>query len=159
MQLNVKAIREIVYKEGNITIFNITKNMLRPHLFKEPPYTTGRTATSMHVDASIDSLIIYAPEHMDTLESGISPQRSKQQGNLALKLYQWSIDKPLDFLNGATQKRRMGWAMRQATKQNKIGSILYQRGGRKDIYSNEILPLQQRLTDRITNEIINTKIL
>jgi hypothetical protein len=49
--------------------------------------------------------------------------------------------------------------MRQAKKQQRIGSFLYRQGGRTDIYSNEAEPLQNRLAERITKEIINTKIL
>ena len=162
MQLDTKKLREIVYKEGNLTLAAITKNMIKERSGFYSPYTTGRTATSMRVDAEIDKLEIWAPEHMDTLETGISPARSKSNGsvaNLATKMYQWSIDKPIDFLNGTTPKQRARWSQRAANKQQTVGSWLYRKGGRKDIYSNEVEPLQERLAERIAKEIINTKIL
>jgi hypothetical protein len=162
MQLNTKKLREIVYKEGNLTLVNITKNMIKERSGFYSPYTTGRTATSIRVEAEIDSLEIWAPDHIDTLETGISPARSKANGsvaNLATKIYQWTIDKPIEFLNGVTPKQRARWSMRQAKKQQRIGSFLYRQGGRTDIYSNEAEPLQNRLAERITKEIINTKIL
>lgn len=156
--IETKRISEILYYQGNKTVNNIVQNMMKPIApFGRPRYASGRTATSLKVEADSESLSIIAPDYFEQLETGISPAQSRKRNvsALAKSLYGWSFDAEISIPD---KKQRFSFAFNASKKQQEVGSILYRRGGQRDIYTTEVQPLLERITKSISNELINIQI-
>jgi len=157
--LDLSQIKGVLYKEANFTILNIVQNMLKPAApFNVPTYKSGRTATSLRQETDADSLVIFAPDYFPMLETGISPSDAKRKSerDLAKALYGWSFDADMAFEDN---KKRYRFALYSARKQQIQGSALYRIGGRKDIYSNEVDPLVERIKEGVGQSILDIQII
>ena len=56
-----------------------TKEDVKKSMAANNQVVTGKTANSLRVDVSENEGILWGAEHIDTLETGISPQRSNME--------------------------------------------------------------------------------
>ena len=59
-----------------------TKEDVKKSMAANNQVVTGKTANSLRVDVSGNEGILWGAEHIDTLETGISPQRSNMESHL-----------------------------------------------------------------------------
>lgn len=138
MSTLAKKIDKVLKVEGDRTTNKITANLK----FNDQ-YVTGKSAQSLNAESENGYLAISGRDDFSQLETGISPQKSnKNTVGLAKILYNWSANRNLPF---GDNKKRFSFAYNAAKKQNDIGSVLYRKGGRNDVLSNEIEPLIERI--------------
>lgn len=148
MQLDI---RDILFEELERTRLEIISSMKTNN-----QYVTGKTAASLHTEATNDSGILYGADYFDTLETGISPFQSKMNpfSYTFYRLKTWYHKKGIT--NNAGDDPRIGMA---TVNQREIGSVLFRKGGRTDVFTDKVNPLTQRIGKRVTDKIINIKIL
>jgi hypothetical protein len=136
----------VLKKELERTVYDIKINMLNNN-----QVVTGRTARSLYTQVDGTMGFIAGAEHVDTLEKGISPERSRLQSarTTYFAMRDWMNNKGL----------QSKYAYKATLNQRKVGSLLYRRGGRKDVYTNEVEPLVARISEQIGDIFINTKII
>lgn len=143
-----KYSQQVLQEEMAVAAQNISENMKR-----NKQVVSGRTIRSLRVEATSNEGTLYAADHFDTLESGISPERSRMD----------SLPKLYVKLNVWQQARGFGWKKSQAfmaaRKQQIEGSVLYRLGGRSDVYSSEIDPMLRRISDKIGKGFVTAKYL
>lgn len=139
-------IDKVLIDEMSTTMINIGNNLQRNDQF-----ATGNTEDSLRVDAKDMKGTIYGAAHFDTLEEGISPQRSKSESFLYKYrgIFMWSQAKGLMWT-----KRR---AFVTAEMQEEYGSKLFRDGGRTDVWTSEEQPLMESLKERVAELLINEK--
>ena len=99
---------------------------------------------------------IWALDHIDTLETGISPERAKMvswaenyQG-----LFHWYRNK------GFTTQEKWDRRVVKATENQRTeGSLMYRNKTPKKVYSHEVQPMVERIEKELVGIVINTKIL
>ena len=157
MSESIKSIeldsKKVLAEEGEKFITNVRKNIQNKGLTK-----TGATQTSLRKDLPPDTLIVWGRKDFQNIETGTSPQEAaKLDFNLFRKrLYNWANYLGISW--GST-KERFSFAWNVSNKILKFGTKLYRDGGRKDIYSNELQPLYDSISDRIGKIIIQHKLL
>ncbi|MDD4210353.1 MAG: hypothetical protein PHI52_08475, partial [Bacteroidales bacterium] len=74
-----------------------TKEDVKKSMAANNQVVTGKTANSLRVDVSGNEGILWGAEHIDTLEIGISPQRSNMESFNAtfLGINQWQQSRGL----------------------------------------------------------------
>lgn len=146
-------IRKSLLTEGKKFSDRVRKNLRSKGVSK-----SGATEQSIHEIVDGESLIVWGRKDFHNLEKGISPQESKAVNFQQLKanIYKWSKYLPLSFENN---KKRYSFAWNVSNKQNELGSVLFRKGGRSDIYSNEFQPLYDNLQKQIGEIIIQHKLL
>lgn len=150
----VKGIQAILDSELAVTEGQIKESMTR-----NKQVVTGRTLNSLRHETNGASGFIAGADHIDTLEKGISPERSRMSsfGHVRAKLGTWLQAKHgFQFNRGITEAR---WAYIAAKNQQSIGSVLFRAGGRKDVYSDKADPLVKRISERVGDYFVNVKIL
>lgn len=118
---------------------------------------TGGTQASLRHYIEGNTLVIWGQNNLFSLEKGVSPADVSRlkTGYFAWKLLQWSIDKPIIFAN---EKERRTFAWRLAKKIQSEGSVLYGKG-RRDVYTDKLETSVKRLSEAISDVIVNYKIL
>ena len=145
-------IADVLEEEGKLAVTQIVESMIANN-----QWASGRTGTALRVEATEESMIIYAPSYFETLETGISPQMAQSESSfLRKKLYGWSIDKGISF---ADQKERWRFSANASRVMQESGSRLFRSGGRKDVYSDKIDPLVERIKNRLSERIVNVKLI
>ena len=147
MQLNIK---EILLEEADAAIRKIAERI---------PSVTGYASNSLHKEATDESLIIWGASYIDTLQTGISPQRSVADWDIRRLqglLYQWAGNKGISF---PTNKDRWWFAVNTARKQQDLGSMMWRNQEKKDIYDTPAEELVGRISQRIGRAFIDYKIL
>jgi len=119
---------------------------------------SGNLIKSMRVESTDFSASLWALDYFENQEKGISPEESRKKDTIFLRndIFSWSQKKGLNFTNNS-ERARFSWYA--ANKQHELGSVLFRKGGRKDIYSNEIPKTIQLITEKVSNIIINTNII
>ena len=140
-------------------------NIISNHL-KAGQKASGRTAASMHVEASEDSGTLWGRKAFGVLETGRKAGRVPKdfQGIIM----QWMRDKgihaaPIPYLTDRPHKYtpqqrgelRMSYLI--ARKIRKEGTRLFRSGGRSDIYTPEVEKAVKNIGDRMLS-LIRTKI-
>lgn len=145
-------IRDILFEELERTRLEIISSMKTNN-----QYVTGKTAASLHTEATNDSGILYGADYFDTLETGISPFQSRINPfkTTFYALRQWYQDKGINRMDVKTDGR----IFKATVNQREIGSVLFRKGGRTDVFTDKANPLTQRIGKRVTDKIINIKIL
>ena len=151
-QLIGQKVTDVLVFEGNIYKLKVVSNIL-----KTKKNRSGETVRSIRVDAQNQDLIVWGRENFHNMEMGTSPAEAKQNdfAFLKAKIWDWSKYLPLDFTNG----QRAKFSFNVSNSLQKKGSLLFQQGGRKDIYSNEEEALLKNISDKVGQIIINTQIL
>jgi len=150
-------IEQVLYTQGNTTVRNIQDNIAR----------NGQNATgsaSKTLFAKTDSKIgtvdlsIIGNNHIENLEKGTSPEEARRvsENQLSRYLYGWSFRKNIIF---DKPKDRWWFSVSSARIEQSIGTLLYRNGGRKDVYSNEVQPLVDRISQQLDGVINDIKIL
>ena len=148
-------IASILFEEIEKTRLAIIANMQANN-----QVVTSRTANSLHTEATENSGVLWGAEHISTLETGISPMQSRQMPFKTTfhGLRAWYVNRGIAMSDVKTDRRIF-----QATKnQRDIGSVLFRRTGGKPtglVYGKEVNPLVSNIGKRISDVIINTKIL
>jgi len=151
-QLIGQKVTDVLAFEGNIYKLKVVSNIL-----KTKKNRSGETVRSIRVDAQNQDLIVWGRENFHNMETGISPVEAKQNdfAFLKAKIWGWSKYLPLDFTNG--QRAKFSFNVSNSLREK--GSLLFQQGGRKDIYSNEEEALLKNISDKVGQIIVNTQIL
>lgn len=143
-----KYSQRVLQEELTVTAQKIGENMKR-----NDQVVSGRTMRSLRVEATSNEGVLYGAEHFDTLEKGISPERSRL-GSLPVlyrKIDTWQ------------QARGLGWRKSEsfmaARKQQIDGSVLHRLGGRDDVYSSEVDLTLKRISDKIGKGFVTAKYL
>lgn len=155
-EFNAK-IEGVLSRNLDTTIEAIKQNMV-----KNNQVVSGKTQNSLRKEINGNEGAIIGLDHIDTLEIGISPQRSQIEmfGHTMAALMTWVEAKQGFTFNFGITKGR--WAYLATRNQRDVGSVLFRslNGGRRgNVYSNEIQPLTDRIMNEIGDVIINTKIL
>jgi len=112
----------------------------------------GKTLNSLRVEVDGQSGALWGADHIETLEIGISPERSRQEG--------WSH--VFAGISTWQQARGLGWTdsnIASATSiQQKIGSFMFRLGQTKEVYSSEIDPMIESIGNEIGQNFVNIKI-
>jgi len=147
------ATKKVLADEGRKFSIRVVNNLKSKGISK-----SGKTAASMHEDATTESLIVWGRKDFQNLETGVSPSEAKQLNFQQLKanIYDWSKYLPLTF---ETTKKRYSFAWNVSNKILEFGTRLYQQGGRNDIFSNEYQLLYDSISKQIGTIIIEHKIL
>jgi len=161
----VEIMQKIIQEETSITINKIGANIFMNGITwaginrngqnisggKTGQNASGKTIQSLRGEDKGDALAIYGRDKFSQLETGTPPN----SGVTMDTIYQWSKFKGIPFKN---DKSRFWFSHSASNSINEKGTLLFQLGGRKDVYTNEIEPLSQRLTQRITEQIMTTKL-
>lgn len=119
---------------------------------------SGRTQASLRFDVEGNTLYVSALNNIFSLEDGIHKTHvaGLSKGYFARKIYEWSLDKGIMF---SSEKDRKTFAYRVQNSIRESGSKLFRNGGRKDVYTDKMNISVQRLSDRLSDVIVNYKIL
>jgi len=151
-QLIGQKVTDVLAFEGNIYKLKVVSNIL-----KTKKNRSGETVRSIRVDAKNQDLIVWGRENFHNMEMGTSPAEAKQNyfAFLKAKIWDWSKYLPLDFTSG----QRAKFSFNVSNSLQEKGSLLFQQGGRKNIYSNEEEALLKNISDKVGQIIVNTQIL
>lgn len=135
----------------------VTKEDVKKSMAANNQVVTSKTANSLRVDVSENEGILWGAEHIDTLETGISPQRSNMESwtKTWAGLFHWVQNKGFIY----DMSKASFFATRATEIQREQGSVLFRAGGRFNVYSDKVEPLVERIKDELGEIIINTKIL
>lgn len=115
-------------------------------------YVTGQTESQLRVEADSTTGILFGAEHMDTLEIGISPERSRAES--------WQFK--FHAFNIWTAARGFAWTDRQISRavsiQEAQGSLMHRMGMKRNVYSAEIQPMVEQIMNELGNVFLNVKI-
>ena len=113
---------------------------------------TGKTLNSMRVETDGNTGALYGADHIDTLEIGISPERSRVQS--------WNAK--FASFNTWQQARGFAWTQRQIARavsiQQEQGSIMHRFGITKNVYSEQIEPMVEQIKNELGDVFLNVKI-
>lgn len=138
-----KLVDEIIREELEAMRQRVEANMRNAQPY--PPYTTGETAASMVVSVSPVAGGYHgeltARPFFEALETGTKPwaKQYKSPPPFFVEIIEeWATAKGISISPWLTARKIM-----------REGSRLFRDGGREDIYSNEIEPTIERITERI----------
>lgn len=127
---------------------------------------SGRTIESMTIETTATSGVLFARRAVGTLETGRKGGVVPKGFNEIIRL--WIMDKgihaaPIPYVREASSKwqpkytpEERGYMSLAGAIAHKIaseGTSLYRQGGRKDIYSNEIMKTLKSLSDRLVGVV------
>jgi hypothetical protein len=144
--------RDVISREINDTVERIKQNLV-----------TNNQVVTRQTHDSVNAKIprynigeIWALDHIDTLETGISPERSKMVSwvDTYRGLYSWYKNKGFT-VQGQRDKRVAKATENQRTE----GSLMYRNKTPKKVYSHEVQPMVERIEKELVGIVINTKIL
>ena len=134
-----------------------TSSAIKEDMRKNNQVATGATIDSIREDVVSNVGSIYGFDHIDTLETGISPERSKAVSRI--ELY-GGLTKWFSVKHGYTaQGKRDKLISSAVVNQRMMGSQMWRNGITKNVYSQEVDPLVQRLSDKIGMLVTEIKIL
>lgn len=134
-----------------------TSSAIKENMRKNNQVATGATIDSIREDVVSNVGSIYGFDHIDTLETGISPERSKAVS--WIELY-GGLTKWFSVKHGYTaQGKRDKLITSAVVNQRMMGSQMWRNGITKNVYSQEVDPLVQRLSDKIGMLVTEIKIL
>ena len=134
-----------------------TSSAIKENMRKNNQVATGATIDSIREDVVSNVGSIYGFDHIDTLETGISPERSKAVS--WIELYR-GLTKWFSVKHGYTaQGKRDKLITSAVVNQRMMGSQMWRNGITKNVYSQEVDTLVQRLSDKIGMLVTEIKIL
>jgi len=121
---------------------------IRDNLESTGTTATGKTANSMYFKLTEEGtkimVEVFGKPFMAVVETGRKPTPDKKPSRAM-------IDNITEWVSARGKPDSMIWAV--ATKIQKEGTELFKKGGRKDIYSNEIEGFVDAIGSAITKEI------
>lgn len=147
-------IKDILFEEFERTRLQILSNMQA-----NDQIVSGKTADSLRSESNDTTGTLYGADYFDTLETGISPFQSRMSPfkTTYLGLRDWYQRRGLT--TGFYKDSRIYMA---TVNQREIGSVLFRKTGGTPtgkVFRKEISPLTENIKNRISDIIINTKIL
>lgn len=154
--LNLAEINSAV-QETFLRELKVTSDAIKANMQKNNQVASGETLLSIREDFQGDTGSIYGFDHIDTLETGISPQRSQATSwrESYAGMVRWYQNKHGYSAQG-NNDRLVSSAVH---KQRTMGSVMWRNGITKNVYSQEVEPLVRRISDAIGEKIVNIKIL
>lgn len=152
-----QQVTDVLLQAGELYKLKVVSNILRAKKNR-----SGETVRSIRPEAKLDTLIVWGRENFHNMETGVSPEEMKNSISslsylkVRSNIASWSKYLPLEF---ATIKERFMFASNVVRNIGEKGSLLFQSGGRTDIYSNEEEWLLKDISDKVGQIIVNTKIL
>ena len=140
----------------------VTTDAMKANMQANNQVASGDTIKSIREEFSGDTGVIWAYDHIDTLEIGISPERSKAVSwiDLYRGMYNWYKAKGYTVTpEGASTTKRDRRVASAVTGQRMMGSVMWRNGITKNVYSQEVEPLVQRISDAIGQKVLDIKIL
>lgn len=115
-------------------------------------YVTGQTESELRVEVDGSTGILFGAKHMDTLEVGISPERSREESWIFKfhAFFIWQAARSLEWDN-----RHIAQAV---TRQEREGSLLHRMGIKLNVYSDEIPTTVESIKNEIGQNFVNIKI-
>lgn len=109
---------------------------------------SGKTIDSMHVETEEQRGTLWGRAFFGVLETGSGPHRQKANPpiNFFSIIRKWMEAKHIHGID-ENDTNSIAWAITKTIQ--KKGTKLYRKGGRSDIYSNEIPITIQRINDRL----------
>jgi C1A family cysteine protease len=135
----------------------VTTDAMKANMQANNQVASGDTIKSIREEFTGDTGVIWAYDHIDTLETGISPERSKAVSwiDLYSGLAKWYSTKHGYTAQGNKDRLISSTAFRQRT----LGSVMWRNGITKNVYSQEVEPLVQRISDAIGQKVLDINIL
>jgi len=125
-----------------------TIQRIAANVWRNKQNATGQAINSLNEKHTPNSGAIWAVDYFKNLEIGTLPGTYVTPSTLnawgKVKGY-WSQDNSIPFLI--------------SRKIYAEGSLLFRKGGRTDVYTNEIPSLIERIADRAGEEIVNIKLI
>lgn len=155
------SVKDIIVAELNRLKLRITENMI-----KAGEVASGKTIKSMRVVPSADMVSLVGRQAFWVLETGRSGLPSRFPRQFEKIIYDWMQAKhihgtPIPYKNDnrrhkyTPQQRgdmRMAWLISQKIKRE--GTLLFRKGGRDDIYSNEIPETMKRIDEKVMGYVL-----
>lgn len=139
------GIQTILEEELSLYSGRVIANILR-----NKQSASGALINSFKVHANPFGGDVTALDYIENLEKGTKPGTYVS----AKKIYEWAEAKGLSWMaNSPTLANKVSWNI------NNKGSLLFRKGGRKDVYSNESDLLVRNIMEKATNVILETKLL
>lgn len=120
---------------------------IKINIAKSGQSASGRTANSLEVTDTNTSVSLMGKEFFSVIETGRKPGKRPPARNIM----QWIGDRGI---GGKSISEAIDQTFNIAKSIGEKGTILYQIGGRKDIYSNEIDKLINEIPDKLGDNII-----
>ncbi len=124
-----------------------------------PESATGDTVKSIRYEVKIKdtvhSLIIYGRKFIKAVETGRGPRKSDEYQEFDKYMLRWMAARGIG--TDLPQKKKEQLAKFLAYKINKEGDDLYKSGG-KVVYTPTVEKLEKEITDRITQDFIQSTI-
>lgn len=145
IKFDKQAARVILVQELEELQFRIADNMR-----SAGQVASGNTIKSMHVESEEYKASLIGRAFFGVLETGSAPHR--QKANPPIDFFSiiktWMKFKGIHGIDDR-ETNSIAWAITKTIE--KKGTKLYRKGGRADIYSNEIPVTLQRIDDRLFN--------
>lgn len=135
-------IQDILKEEGDATVQRIAGN-----IFRNKQNASGKTIASLKNTTTPTSLDISGASHIKTLQTGVLPGTFVT----AATINTWANNK--GYWSGYNYR-----ANTIARRIFNFGSLLYRKGGRQDVWSNEVQLLVERIENRIEQRFYEIKI-
>lgn len=154
-------VKDIIVAELNRLKLKIAENMT-----KAGEVASGKTIKSMHVELQADMVSLVGRPAFWVLETGRPGLPSRFPKQFEKIILRWMKDKkihatPIPYKNTSRphkytpQERgdmRMAWLISQKIKRE--GTLLFRKGGRDDIYSNEIPETMKRIDEKVMGYVL-----
>ncbi len=137
---------------------------IRDNLASSGTNATGATSESLRYEVDVQngnkgSLTVYGRGFIWGVETGRGPRKSGVKSEFIDGMMKWMRIRGIG--SGLTDKKFQQLARFFTWRQNKLGSVLFRKGGRKDIITPVINPKQKEIADAATkflaDQIFNTK--
>lgn len=145
---NEDIITDILAEEGQKIVDGIQQNM-------ESTQTdaSGKTSSSLRWETEVEgrkaSLSIYGRAFIWAVETGRGPRKSSAESDFKENLIDWMRIRGVGA--GMPEKKFQQLARFLQWRNNKLGSVLFRKGGRKDIITPEISDDRvSKIADRVT---------
>lgn len=148
-------IGQVLDRNGLTTSREIKDSVERSYPANDYMYLAGRTVRH---DVDGTTLSIYGRANFENTELGIPPMTSFScvNRNVRHKIYLWTFRKGMTFESDRARKKFAYFARKKIFEE---GTSLYKRGGNKNIYTDKVPILVDRIKSELGDIIINTKIL
>lgn len=142
-----KIVEDILNQEGQDMVDEIREN-----LAATGSNASGKTSESIRYEVEIEgkkaALSLFGRGYIMSVETGRGPRQSSKESNFLDGMKDWMKIKGIG--SGLTQKKFDQLARFFTFRQNKLGSLLFRRGGRKDIITPVISAERVReVSDRV----------
>ncbi len=154
-----QRVKDVLYSNSQVWDKDVKDNLTRVY----PNFDYMRNAkdtirTDITETIGSATLVGYGRANFENTEEGIPPMAGRATQNRGVKelIYQWTFKIGMMF---ETDEARYFWSMKTRQRIYSLGTKLWQKGGRKDIYTNENDNTFNRISQQLDGVINDIKIL